>query len=202
MSKIAVDVVLLPDERMSEIVIEANRQLVGEFSDEIVLDKENALPHISLAMGCIENNDIGTVEKLLNEITATHLVPRKLKAVCIEVTKSLSGQEVSSFKIENTAELQRLHEEISNKLEPYMSWQVTADMLYEPVNITETTLRWIEDYRNKSSFANFRPHITIGYGRTQEPKLPLEFDISALALCHLGNHCTCRKTLVAVPVGT
>ena len=68
MSKRAVDVVLLPGEAMADKAIEANRELVEKFGEKIVLDKEKCLPHISLAMGCIEDEDIDAIGEVLKEI--------------------------------------------------------------------------------------------------------------------------------------
>ncbi len=81
MSRKAVDVVLLPDEAMTDRAIEINAELVERFGDEIVLNKESCLPHISLAMGCIEEADITPVEKVLEEIAKETSLP-ELKIVC------------------------------------------------------------------------------------------------------------------------
>ena len=68
MGKKAVDVVLLPDEAMTEEAIEANAELVKKFGKKIVLNKKNCLPHISLAMGCVDEEDIVSVERILRSI--------------------------------------------------------------------------------------------------------------------------------------
>ncbi|MBL7184709.1 MAG: hypothetical protein ISS70_00155 [Phycisphaerae bacterium] len=54
MSRIAVDVVLLPSDEVAARAIEANRELLKQCPGKIVLDKDNCLPHISLAMGYID----------------------------------------------------------------------------------------------------------------------------------------------------
>ncbi len=42
------------------------------------------------------------------------------------------------------------------------------------------------------------PHITLGYGQAKPPfSFPVAFAAARLALCHLGNHCTCRKVLAS-----
>jgi len=33
-----------------------------------------------------------------------------------------------------------------------------------------------------------------------EPPFPIDFNVAELALCHLGNHCTCRRVLTSVPL--
>ena len=196
MSKKAVDIVLLPGGKIVYKVIRLNRQLVANFGTEIVLDEENCLPHISLAMGCIEEGDISAIAKVLTSITEENPVG-ELQVTGVRVSENARGEKVSSLEVVRTEELQRLHEKIMEAMVPYFSYDVTEDMLYPSGEIAESTLEWIRNYRLKSSFENFWPHITLGYGVMDDAKFPAKLDISKLALCHLGNHCTCRKILAA-----
>jgi len=197
MSRIAVDVVLLPDETMTDRAIEINAELVEKFGNEIVLNEESCLPHISLAMGSIEEADIAPVGKVLEEI-AKKTSLSDLKVVGIRSSGNSKGQTVSVFEVEKTKELQSLHEEVMDKLTPYLSTDVTEDMIYDEQDVAESTLLWIKNYREKAGFENFFPHITIGYGQIENQVPPITFVSSELALCHLGNHCTCKKVLVSI----
>jgi 2'-5' RNA ligase len=197
MSRVAVDVVLLPDELMTDRVIEINAELVKKFGAEIVLNKDSCLPHISLAMGCIEEKDIESVGKILEAIVR-EIPPGNLKVLGIRNSENSKGETVSVIEVERTSQLQSLHEKVMEKLTPYLSSDVTADMIYGNEEVAASTLMWIENYRQNSSFENFFPHITIGYGQTQFQMQPATFAASKLALCHLGNHCTCRKILVSI----
>ncbi len=228
MAEIAVDAVLLPSDEMMDKAIEANRELLqqgigfpqGVVPDKIVLDKKNCLPHISLAMGCIDEKDIADIEKVLQTIAkGPRLVGTKqysleqLSVIDIHVGTSSAGEKVSVFRIERTKTLQLLHEEVMQRLAPYFSYDVTADMIFSRFpqsgvpapEAGESTLLWIKNYPEKSSFENFFPHITIGYGEIDDysfcsrkaGSLPMRFTASKLALCHLGNHCTCRKVLAS-----
>ncbi len=228
MAKIAVDAVLLPSDAMMDKAIEANRELLqqcigfpqGGVPDKIVLDKENCLPHISLAMGCIDEEIVADIEKVLQTIAkGPRLAGTKqysleqLSVIDIHVGTNSAGEKVSVFRIERTKTLQLLHEEIMRRLAPYFSYDVTADMIFSRFprsgvpapEAGESTLLWIKNYPEKSSFENFFPHITIGYGEISDysfgsrkaGSLPIKFTASKLALCHLGNHCTCRKILAS-----
>jgi len=199
MSRKAIDVVLLPDETMTDRAIEINAELVKKFGGEIVLNKENCLPHISLAMGCIEDADIVPVEKILEEIAKETSLP-DLKVVGIRASGNSKGQTVSVFEVEKTSQLQSLHEKVMENLTLYLSSDVTEDMIYGDHAVAGSTLLWIKNYREKVSFENFFPHITIGYGQIENLVPPITFAPSELALCHLGNHCTCRKVLVSIEV--
>ena len=196
MSRKAVDVVLLPDERMTGIAIEANAGLVGKFGEKIVLSKEKCLPHISLAMGGIDEKGLDAVEQVLRRIAEQYSLGG-LRVVGIGVSVGSGGEKVSVFELEKSKAIQSLHKEVMDGLEPYFNCDVSEGMVAD-AEVAASTLRWIRQYREKSSFENFWPHITIGYGEMEKISLPIEFDASALALCHLGNHCTCKKVLVSV----
>ena len=194
MAKIAVDVVLLPSEEMADKAIAANKELLKEYGDKIVLDKDSCPPHISLAMGCIDETDIDEIDTILRKITEESSL-RQLSAFGIHTETNRAGEKVSVIAIEKAEALQSLHEEVMHRLSPYFSYDVKADMVLSSSETSESTLDWIKNYPEKSSFEKFFPHITIGYGEIKNFSFPTQFTISRLALCHLGNHCTCRKIL-------
>ena len=195
MGKLAIDVVLLPSDEMMGKAVDINRELLKDNKDKIVLDKEKCLPHISLCMGVIEDKDIEDVEKVLKgiskEFSPFHLTAEKLKA-----DKIPTGDIVSGIKVANHEELQKLHETVMNKLWKYLSYDVDTSMFYNPEEVEEVTTYWVKKYADKheNPFL-FHPHITVGFGHTDKFEFPMEFKVSTLALCQLGNYCTCRKVL-------
>ncbi len=196
MAKIAVDIVLLPSERVTNQAIEANKGLLKQYADRIILDKENCLPHISLAMGCMDERDITNIEKIL-KIIAEKYNPGQLSVLGINIGTNSLSEKVSAFEVKKTEKLLSLHEEVMRRMEPYLSQDVTAEMVLSPPMAGESTLLWIKNYPEKSAFENFFPHITIGYGQVDAFSFTAEFTASKLALFHMGNHCTCRKILAA-----
>lgn len=180
-----------------DLAIEANRRLLLQCPDRIVLNKETCLPHISLAMGCIAREHIEPISGLLPSIAADHRLGN-LPVAGMFVAANAAGRNVSSIVLQRSAALRSLHEEIMIRLEPCAHHAVTAEMLVNPSEVQQSTLEWIRTFRKKSSFENFFPHITLGYGWLDEFPLPPEITPSKLALCQLGNHCTCRKILAAV----
>ena len=196
MTKIAIDIVLLPSEVMAEKAIAMNKELLKQNAAKIVLDRENCLPHISLAMGCIDETDIDEIGEILKNITKQSSLGQ-LCILGIHIETNQAGEKVSVLKIEKTEALQSLHKEVMHKLAPYFSYDVRAEMLLSSSETSESTLEWIKNYPVESSFERFFPHITIGYGELNNFSFPIEFNVSKLALCHLGNHCTCRKILAS-----
>ena len=196
MAKIAVDVVLLPSEEMAEKVITANKELLKQNAHKIVLDKENCLPHISLAMGCIDEENIDEIDKILKKISKETKLGQ-LHTIGIHAGTNRAGETVSVLQIEKTEALQSLHEEVLQRLALYFSNDIRAEMILSSSETSESTLDWIKNYAEQSSYENFFPHITIGYGEIDNFSFPIKFSVSKLALCHLGNHCTCRKVLAS-----
>ncbi len=192
MSRIAVDVVLLPEQTMTDLTIAANVQLVAQFGSEIVLNKNDCLPHISLAMGCINCEDIFRIGKVLQLLAA--IAPKRLKLIGIQKSTDFTGEIVSVLKVHCSDSLQELHEKICEGVKPWFTYDVTEDMITGG-RPSPSTLQWIRNYPDKSSHSSFSPHITIGYGDLPDRVLPADFAVSHLALCRLGNHCTCAKVL-------
>ncbi len=196
MSIIAVDVVLLPSDEVAARAIEANRELLKQCPDKIVLDRENCLPHISLSMGCIDQSRIADAQRILRAIAEERSLER-IVSLGIRVDTNSAGEKVSVLELKATQSLQLLHEEVMRSFAPYLSHDVTAEMLLSVPPAAESTLLWIREYPEKSSFKRFFPHITLGYGQLDDFPLPPRFAAPRLALCHLGNHCTCRRILAS-----
>ena len=196
-SRIAVDVVLLPDDAMTDRVIEINREIVREGSNEIVLNRSDRLPHLSLAMGCIDSRDVAAIRDVLEQL-ANESPVKRLTATGIETSMNSRGQATSLVAIERTEELRRLHEQVLEGMKRFFSHDTAGVRFYDDA-VTETTLDWVRNYPQKAGCERFHPHITLGYGRpTPGLAFPLAFAPSRLALCHLGNHATCRRVLTAV----
>ena len=194
--QLAVDIVILPDAALTDRAIAVNRDLVARCGSEIVLEAGSCLPHVSLAMGCIDSRQLDAAGDVLNDIVLES-PPGRLTVVGVAVMTSATGRKTSSFIVDKSEALQRLHEEVMGRLWPYFSHDVTESMLHGPGPVSASTLAWIRDFRSRASFARFWPHITLGYGEAAPLDRPIPFAAAALALCHLGNHCTCRKTLAS-----
>lgn len=189
MIMIACDVVLLPSEEVTLRAIEMNRRLNASGNKDIILDREKCLPHITLAMGCVKEKDIDKVETIVKDI-ASSFAPVKLN-----VLPSASG--LASMHIEKTRDIELLHEIVMIRLAPLFSYKVAPDMIYSEgrEDINDLTFDYISKFAKRSSFENYSPHITLGTGNLEEDIPGMEFVSGELALCHLGDFCTCRKKL-------
>ncbi len=201
MTKIAIDVVLLPSGQMMNRAIEINQELLRDHEHLIVLDKEKCLPHISLCMGCIEESEIPEIKNQLYQI-ASGFSPFHLQTTDLVAENTPTGKKVSVLEIKNQEDLQRLHETVMKKLWKHLSYDVEVSMLFNPPEVNEETLYWIRNYANNYEDPSlFEPHITVGFGTTGHFQPPISFSASEIALCQLGNYCTCRKVILTSELG-
>lgn len=186
---LAVDVVLLPPPKIMDRAIAGNRKLSPKNNNEITLNKKNCLPHITLAMGCIKKGEGLIVKNRLNDISKRF--PR------MELETVSSKRKKAWFKIKNIDKLQLLHETVMIDLFRFFSYRVKEHMLCksDKERINSITLNYIKHFPVTSSFGKYAPHITIGSGETDLTFPKIRFRVSELALCHLGNFCTCRKII-------
>ena len=196
MATLAVDVVLLPPEDIMDKAIELNQKLLKKDDRNMVLHKENCLPHISLAMGCLDEKDLPKIREILEEI-AQQFSPLRLQITRTYVKEPKPTGEISpGLEIEKTRELQLLHETVTKRLSVHFTYETTKEMFVSPPEIQEFALGWVKNYHKKVSSGNFSPHITLGsFDEPEKLDKPITFTASKLALCHLGDHCTCRKLL-------
>jgi hypothetical protein len=189
---IAADVVLLPPPEVMDRAIEINSDLVKKTGDtSIVLDREKCLPHITLAMGCIEEENVSHIDNILRSI-AEDLLPISLKIIPLK-------KGPAALKIEKTRGIEILHELVMIRMSRFLTHDVTKEMVYNSQNeeIAPITFDYIKGFMTKSSFENYTPHITLSVGEVSAEIESFEFTCGKLALCHLGNYCTCRKILLS-----
>lgn len=188
-AKLAFDVVLIPPPWVLEAAIRYNRALSGPEKDEIRLGKEDFIPHISLAMGCLPRENLEDAGKTLSHISR---VTRPLDLTIEGVPHDGGGLTATSvLVISRTPDVQSLHETVMRGLAPFFSYDADEGSFYGPVK--ENAVQWVNHFKTQSAFDKFFPHITIGKGKIEAKVEKVRFTASTLALCHLGNHCACRK---------
>ena len=200
MSKLAVDVVLLPPEEIVELAIGLNKTFVKEAEDEFTLNKKDFLPHITLAMGLMEEARkdaiLERLSRVAQEVQPLHLALTGARAG----SPRLDARKMSGLEIEKTPELQLLHERVLSEVISLCTYAgVTKSMFYPG---TESVSEyWLTGKVQTNVREKYHPHITLGFGAVPEIKKPITFTASRLALCHLGIHCTCRKALASFELG-
>lgn len=194
MKRFAIDVVILPPENVMGLAIEHNKRLLKTHPVNIVLGRVGRLPHISLAMGCLAIDLLETAKAVLQEMAHRH-PPLELHVTNIHTVKNSSGNRIVSFDIDLQPGIAALHKSIVSAFDPLLTNDATAADLNDPPPIEASSLEWINRFIPHSCFENFWPHITLGFGDPPEEFKTFSFQASRLAICHLGNYCTCTTIL-------
>ncbi|MDW7695561.1 2'-5' RNA ligase family protein [Flammeovirgaceae bacterium SG7u.111] len=194
MKKIAIDIVLFPSEEIRDVAIELNRKLRENNPPKITLDTESVMPHISLTMGVLDEERLSEAAEILKNIAAD-FGAMELEIPEIAVKTSSSGKKMSSLQLADHPELQQLHNRLVQDYTFLLEKGASPEMFHSSPEVSESSLSWVDDYLGKHSGENFWPHITLGAGELAV-NFAAKFTASRLALCHLGDHCTCREILV------
>jgi hypothetical protein len=176
-----------------EVTISLNEKYCNT---NIVLNKLDCLPHISLLMGCLHSDHLDHAKKLLREISYDH-TPLELLVSDI-VTVTTPPGDVMSLDIRRDKSLEDLQESVYDAFTPLLTHDAQPADMFDPELVSSSSLSWINNYVSESCFENFWPHITVGYVKenaTADGIEPFLFSGSRLAICHLGNYCTCKRIL-------
>ena len=194
---LALDIVLLPPKFIGQLAIDANRTLDSTAAAHYQLDHQACLPHITLLMGVVERKNLEPLQKIFEEV-AQAMLPLPLEITGYYVTTLPDGKPVSSLVIKKEGTLQRLHETVLKKLTPFLiEDEVTQKMFYPEPPVNEFAVSWVKNFLQSSTREHYQPHITLGIGEVNKLPyhFPIKFTASQLAICHLGNYCTCREVL-------
>ena len=194
MSKIAIDVVLLPSEEVMDICIEVNKEIKDKL---FTLQKEDFIPHNSLCIGVIDEKRLSpvfeTIKKLKKELKP---IPISIKAI----DKASGMKKSDGFEIEKSEMLLRAHKMIITALTPLLEFQ-SDDLktLFRKEGDTVSTMPRVlrEGYLN-FSLEKYAPHITLGGKGAQWNTFPINYVAKKLAVFHAGEHITCRKLLFEI----
>lgn len=193
MNKLAIGIVLLPPKEIMAKAIEINQKLLKETKSDLVLDAQNCLPHITLAMGIAKENELPRIYELITDVAKrSHSLPLTITET--EVLKHHKGA-MSAFNIERTKELQDLHNTVLEKIVPLFSYESETSMFFQPPVITEPSSWWKNRMPEEMIRENYHPHITLGHGEASPLNEPISFIASRIAVCHLGKNSTCRRIL-------
>lgn len=190
MKKIAVDIVLLPPKKITDLCIKVNRQ---DPKRNLTLDKTNHLPHITVLMGVIEKSNIKIVNKILKHIISD-FSPINIELIGFSCT--MNGViKICVIDTKVSTQLLNLQKQVLHEMKPYLiKGKIDKTMFYDK-DISAGSLNWVKAFPKAELGRNYKPHITLHTTNPKYDKLPIKFTASKIALCHLGHFCTCRKIL-------
>src|SRR3989338_2430371 len=135
--KIAIDVVLLPPEEIMDLCVGINQKAAQKGLAHFILGKEDYIPHISLAVGCIEEKNIKRIQQLLRE-TASSNPSMQLQILEFFSVTSSSGKKVFALRIGKNNPIQSLHETLMRVLKPWFVDYTNPDALFTKKGETNT----------------------------------------------------------------
>ena len=198
--KIAVDVVILPPNDVMDKIIAINKQAATAGLAWGPLGKDDFLPHLSLAMGCVQHDSLETVKSVIEAVS------NKFEPILIELYELYYADMPDNAKMyclraKNVPELQRLHENLVIELQQHFSYDCTKETLFSKPGEVVKEPDYINKFHSSYSFEAFDPHVTLRIKEeVRHDALPITFTANAVAACHAGVMTTCRKKLFAVPM--
>jgi len=126
MPKLAVKVVLLPPDKVMDRAIELNQTLNGP--RDIVLSRDNCIPHISMVGGCVEVSelDIGLIHRL--QEVAREYAPLRLVAETLDVPEMGPGNPLSVLWLKEDDRLNSLRKSLAERLRGYFTYEPDKSM--------------------------------------------------------------------------
>lgn len=186
---VALDVAILPPPDVMARAIACSAALPHDDSERLVLDAAH-LPHITLTQHFIRYEELDGAYAEIDEVLEGQLP--------LHLTVTGGGQSGHTLwmAVARTPALLDLHERLMKALKELERTSGDAHAFLDGSGRVGD-VHWVSGFRQQASFGAFTPHITVGHG-AQPPALePLEFEVTAIAACHLGRFCACRKILRA-----
>jgi 2'-5' RNA ligase len=184
---LALDVAILPPPSVTKRAIELSAALPAADSQGLRLD-DDRLPHITLTQQFVPAQE---VEVVLATIEATI---RNYDRLHLNVTGPGRGQSSVWMSIAPAPDLVALHRELMDALSHFERPDGTSAAFVDG-DARSGDVAWVAGFRRASSYAAFRPHITLGHSSTLPAVEPVAFEASSIAACQLGRFCSCRRVL-------
>jgi hypothetical protein len=201
---IAINVLLLPDERMASHARDLNRQLRTNEPGGFALD-ETHVPHISVLHEYVRSEDLPAIFGAVERIAArSSIVGRELVTKGVEHS-AWKDRELSTLNVQKTSELDALQRDLIAALQSYRQAAGTGAAFYtrgDSSPVDASTIDYVATFVEKRAGDQFKPHITLGFSdaafadrlKTEESE-PRNFRIADIAVFQLGNIGTARKKL-------
>lgn len=200
MDKMAINIVLVPNDKMLDMAYDLNEEITKTGDKWIEFD-DKTFPHITLAMGVIEEDDISKMIELLEQM-GSKFQKIFMKVDALKSRELSNGKTISEFTIAPNREVEMLHEMIINRLRPFLKPAATKETFVDD-DVDPLTIRWVNSFLEDHSEDNYKPHITLGAGvpKTQDFPFPMLFNSGVISFCKMGDGCTCKEIIHEFPIG-
>jgi 2'-5' RNA ligase len=186
---VALDVAVLPPPDVMARAIAYSAAVPGDGSERLRLDAQH-LPHITLTQHFVRYEDLDAAYAEIDEVL------ERQRPLQITITGGGQSAHTLWMTVERTPALLDLHERLMQALKGLERTTGDAHAFFDGA-ARVGDVHWVAAFRQNSSFGAFTPHITLGHGERPPVVQPITFQATAIAACHLGRFCACRRVLRA-----
>lgn len=184
---LALDVAILPPLNVRQRAIELSASLPESESHGMRLD-DTHLPHLTLTQMFVRTEELELALEKVDEVM------RGRRPLHLTISGGGKGSNAVWMTVENTPELQELHERVMEATRG-LERPGGTPAAFHGGDARVGDMLWVASYRLKSSFGHYTPHITLGHAETPPAVAPMSFTADTVAACHLGRFCSCREVL-------
>ena len=185
----ALDVAILPPPDVMARAIAYSAALPDDGSERLQLDAQH-LPHITLTQHFVKYEELDGAFAEIDEVL------ERQRPLHLTITGGGQSAHTLWMTVERTPELLDLHERLMQALKGLERTAGDAHAFFEGSGRVGD-VHWVAAFRQNSSFGAFTPHITLGHGERPPAVDRIAFNATAIAACHLGRFCACRRVLRA-----
>ena len=200
-----IDIALKPSREVTTEALRLSKEIDQEAGAYFVLDAINYFPHVTLYSTEYPEKNLNDIFEVANTIAMS------TPSFTATFTTSYSHRGYIDISIKKTQELEMLHENIVNKLNPFRENHL-REKYTSPTELAGYSLqqqKYIQNYGYSEVFDAFRPHLTIArlkhetLAKVITQKLnfsPESFPATTIAAYSMGSHGTCTKILKEFPL--
>ncbi len=185
--KKAINIVILPPDDVIDSVIAIDRR--SNDDSDIVLNKENRLPHISLLMGVMDESNLAIMEAIEELTGNTDAFGMTIDRY--EESKMGNGLLCTA----PSQDLSDLHKSLLTKIDPLLTHD-SIQQNFADSSVDQAYVEYVNAFPEKQNTENFNPHITTRPQKEPIPELPITFIADTIAVFQLGQRCTCVHEIV------
>lgn len=196
MPKQAIAIVLLPPSNVMNLCVRLNREAWKKGKASLRFGK-NMVPHICLAVGCIEDQDLSKLKTALNKIKIRPIKTHTKQISYFDKNQPGSEDNKAYLGVEKTKSLANLQKAVAKIAKPYLFYQAKKEMFFKSHEIKESTIKTVNHYMTKNIGNHYNPHISLKCWNIKA-KASMGFTANQIAIFQLGAGCRCRKVLFKV----
>lgn len=191
MTKIAIDIVLIPDDETIKICKEINKNL----TPEIDFNNTWKTPHISLLMWVMDQWNLEQISEIVSEIWKSNLTIEFTWVVEDHFSQSRKIN-ILSMKLEKSKIILDIVSALQEKIEPLLEYEnIDKNMFFHSDMINQWSLNWVKNFNTKS-LSDRGEHITLGIWESEQHVWKSYLWSSCrIAIYQLSDNCTCENKL-------